>query len=42
MAAESGWWTLTTTVELDDVDREHIAKQIEDGFTSGQIAGDES
>ena len=38
-----GWWTLTTTGvdELNDIDREHIAELIKEGFTSGEILQDE-
>jgi hypothetical protein len=40
-----GWWTLSATkedasgnpVELDDCDLEHIAKLIQDGYTSGEV-----
>lgn len=37
MAKERGWWDLNTTVEIEDVDREHIAQKIKEGFTSGEI-----
>jgi len=37
MATERGWWTLTSTVELDGDDREHIAGLIRDGFTAGEV-----
>ena len=37
MAKESGWWELTVDVEIDDIDREHIAKLIAAGFTGGEI-----
>ena len=39
-----GWWDLKITgTELNDIDRHHIAKMIEEGFTSGEIVheGDE-
>jgi hypothetical protein len=32
-----GWWELKTTIEINDVDREHIADLIKEGFTSGEI-----
>lgn len=34
-----GWWTLTIegVEELNDVDREHIAERVKEGFTSGQV-----
>ena len=36
---KSGWWKLEITGvdSLNDVDREHIAKLIVDGFTEGEI-----
>lgn len=36
---KTGWWTLEITGvdELTDIDREHIAIMIEQGFTSGGI-----
>lgn len=37
MATERGWWNLTTTVELSDEDRAHIASMIKDGFTEGEV-----
>ena len=40
MAKTRGWWTLTTTVEPDEVDLEHIARLIKKGFTSGEICED--
>jgi hypothetical protein len=36
-----GWWTLETTVELNDNDRQHITELIADGFTSGEILQEE-
>jgi hypothetical protein len=41
MAKERGWWELETNVEIDDTDRQHIAELIKQGFTSGEIAGDD-
>jgi hypothetical protein len=37
--SDRGWWKLTFTGvnELNDIDREHIAKLIVDGFTEGEI-----
>lgn len=36
-----GWWTLSAEMfdgsELDDSDREHIAKSIREGYTSGEL-----
>lgn len=32
-----GWWRLTTTCELTEVDREHIARLIREGFTEGEV-----
>lgn len=40
MAAQQGWWNLTTTVEPSEADLEHIADMIKDGFTEGQIVAD--
>ena len=35
----NGWWKLKITGvnELTDIDREHIAKLIVDGFTEGEV-----
>ena len=47
---KTGWWHLTwedtsdfdeELTELNDIDREHIAKCIIDGFTQGQIVQEE-
>ena len=35
-----GWWSLETTGEITDNDREHIGKSIKEGFTSGEIVED--
>ena len=37
MAKERGWWKLETTVEIDNTDREHIARAIEEGCTESEI-----
>jgi len=37
-----GWWTLKTTVKINDVDREHIAKMIIEGYTQGEIVNEET
>lgn len=38
MAKQEGWWYLETgDVDLNDVDREHIAQLISDGFDQGEI-----
>jgi len=35
---KTNWWSLKTDPEdLTDVQREHIANMIRDGFTSGEI-----
>jgi len=42
-----GWWKLEAwkrdskgnEIELDDADREHIAKMIVDGCTQGEVCG---
>ena len=38
-----GWWNLSFkgVDELNDVDREHIAKQIIEGYTGGEIVQEE-
>lgn len=45
MAKHRGWWSLkltgNTSEELSNVDQEHIAKLIIDGFTCGEIVKDE-
>lgn len=38
---ERGWWELKITTPLNDIDREHIAKLITEGFTSGEILHEE-
>lgn len=41
MAVQRGWWNLTSTVELTEADREHIAGLIREGYTEGEVpAGD--
>lgn len=50
MANQRAWWTLVVsqepngshnpTVELSDVDREHIASLIREGFAEGEIVQD--
>ena len=42
MAKERGFWNLNTTTEPNDLDKEHIADQIKEGFTSGEICEDET
>jgi hypothetical protein len=43
MAKQAGWWSLDTEdIELNDVDREHIAQCIIDGCTNGEICQDTS
>jgi len=41
MAQEQGWWKLETTAEPNEMDLEHIAEMIKQGFTSGEIVKDE-
>ena len=41
MAKEYGYWNLETTTELNDLDREHIASLIEQGFTNGEVCENE-
>lgn len=38
MAKERGWWDLKVDVELDDVDREHIAEAINSAAWCVRIA----
>ena len=33
----NGWWTLDTTITPNDIDLEHIAGLIKEGYTSGEI-----
>lgn len=44
MAKNRGWWDLSlegnTSYELSDADREHIAKCIMQGCTSGEVVED--
>lgn len=41
MAKERGWWEIKFTVEPNDVDLEHIAELIKQGYTNGEIVEDE-
>ena len=45
MARNRGWWSLelegNNDHELSDVDREHIAEKIKEGYTSGEVVKDE-
>lgn len=41
MAKQGGSWHLETTVIPNDMDLEHIAEMIKDGYTSGEIVQDE-
>ena len=41
MANERGWWKLDVNVEIDDCDREHIAQMILEGYTEGEICGND-
>jgi len=45
MAKNRGWWELkltsNTSEELSDIDKEHIAELIVNGYTSGEIVEDE-
>lgn len=40
---KNGWWSLKITgvYGLNDCDREHIAKLITEGYTSGEVVQDE-
>lgn len=37
MANNNGWWSLTTNINPNQNDLEHIAELIRKGFTSGEI-----
>lgn len=41
MANESGSWELKTTVEPNQVDLDHIAEMVKQGYTSGEVVKDE-
>ena len=45
MAKNDGWWDLeikgNRPDELSEADLEHIAELIKEGYTSGEIIGDE-
>lgn len=41
MVHKSGWWQLMTTVTPDEIDLEHIAQLIRQGFTEGPILQNE-
>lgn len=41
MAKEGGWWTLSTTIEPDEIDLDHIAERIKEGYTQGEICATE-
>jgi len=41
MAKERGWWKITFTTKPNDIDLEHIAKLVIDGFLEGEIVEDE-
>lgn len=45
MAKNKGWWDLTLTnnqmEDLSEVDKEHIAELIKEGYTSGEIVKDD-
>ena len=34
---KTGWWEINFTIEPNEIDLEHIAELIKQGFTSGQI-----
>lgn len=44
MAIKRGWWRLDlgdlNSIDLSDVDREHISQQIKEGFIEGEIVED--
>lgn len=32
-----GWWKITYTIEPNDIDLEHIAKLIQEGYIEGEM-----
>jgi len=34
---KTGWWSIEYTIKPNEMDLEHIAELIKEGFTSGQI-----
>lgn len=34
---KTGWWHITYTIEPNEIDLEHIAKLIKEGFTQGEM-----
>ena len=34
---QTGWWHITYTIEPNEIDLEHIATQIKEGYLQGQI-----
>ena len=34
---DSGWWKLTTNIDTNQLDEQHIAERIIQGYTQGQI-----
>ncbi len=34
---KTGWWEIKYSIEPNEIDLEHIADLIKDGFTSGQM-----
>ena len=41
MASESGSWELKTTGDVNQVDLDHIAEMVKQGYTSGEIVEDD-
>ena len=41
MKCKGGWWTIEYTIEPNDVDLEHIAQCIKEGYLSGEIEQEE-
>jgi len=41
MELETGWWTLKTTIEINDIDRQHIANLIMEGYKEGELIHEE-
>jgi len=37
----TGWWKITFTIEPNEIDLDHIAKLIKEGYTQGQIVQEE-
>jgi hypothetical protein len=41
MAKKSGWWEFETSVKPSEADLGHISELIKQGYTEGEIAGED-